>query len=164
MSTQVATQPTDSSPLALRPPRSTPRDHREAIHISILGVVGATVGDRQLVLHGSQPRIVLAVLVLHRGQPVTADELAAALWPRTRSAHWEGAVRGVISKVRSFLHELGVSAPVLDNIGHTYRLVCDDHVYIDLWKGESELEVARAHLLAGRSDAAAWSSRHRCGP
>jgi DNA-binding SARP family transcriptional activator len=61
----------------------------------------------------------------------------------------------VISKVRSFLHELGVSAPVLDNIGHTYRLVCDDHVYIDLWKGESELEVARAHLLAGRSDAAA---------
>jgi DNA-binding SARP family transcriptional activator len=86
---------------------------------------------------------------------VTADELAAALWPRARSEHWEGAVRGVISKVRSFLHELGASAPMVDNLGHTYRLVCDEHVHIDLWKGESELELARAHLLAGRSDAAA---------
>jgi DNA-binding SARP family transcriptional activator len=155
MSTQVATQPTDSSSLALWPPHAAHRDQPEAIHISVLGVVGATVGDRELVVHGSQPRIVLAILVLHRGQPVTADELAAALWPRARSEHWEGAVRGVISKVRSFLHELGASAPMVDNLGHTYRLVCDEHVHIDLWKGESELELARAHLLAGRSDAAA---------
>lgn len=84
--------------------------------LCVTGVVRIEDGGDERTLRGSQPRLVLARTALVAGHPVPADALALALWP-VAPTHWEGAVRGVVAKVRSFL---GADA-VLENIGHCYR-------------------------------------------
>ena len=139
-----------------RPPiAATSTVDREVVRISLLGVVRADLGEREIVLSGAQPRLILVYLALHRGRPVTAEELAEILWPHGRAQHWDGAVRGVISKVRAYLVEVGTAAPRLDNIGRTYRLVCGDHSSIDIWQAERDLASATAQIAAGNSKGAA---------
>lgn len=127
-----------------------------AVRLSLLGVVGAEAEGRWLALAGAQPRLVLALLVERHGRPVTSAELAEALWPGHLTPHWEGAVRGVIAKVRAFLHELGPDAAVIENVGHTYRLACPPGCEVDVWSatralGEADAAVASgAHLDAAR--------------
>lgn len=138
-------------------PYSIPADMATTgpVHISLLGVVRGHCGTTEVVLAGSQPRLVLALLGLNHGRPVRADELAEVLWPEGRASHWEGAIRGVISKLRAFLSGLGPAAPRLDNVGHTYRLVCGDHATIDIWHAERQVAEAASHMAAGMAGEAA---------
>jgi DNA-binding SARP family transcriptional activator len=158
---QSATSPAIGLVTANPPPNEKPLAATfDTALLSLTGVVRANVGGREVVLSGAQPRIILAYLALRAGHPATAAELAEVLWPRVRSPHWEGAVRGVIAKVRIFLHELGPCAPTLDNVGHIYRFVCDDRISIDVWQAEHDLAQAVSYMAAERSsDAAAAASR-----
>jgi DNA-binding SARP family transcriptional activator len=96
-------------------------------------------GSGDAVLHGVQPRLVFACLVMNRGRPVTAETLADLLWTTGRATHWEGAVRGVVAKVRAFLQHADQTGARIENEGHTYRLVCDPSVTVDLWQAEHDL-------------------------
>ena len=69
----------------------------------VLGVVRGERGADVVRLAGQQPRLLLARLALADGRPVTADELAELLWPEGRARHWEGALRGVVAKIRALL-------------------------------------------------------------
>ena len=60
------------------------------------------------VLRGCQARAVLCMLALRQG-PVHKDELAELLWPRGLPDHWDGALRGLITKIRRFLDAGGLT-------------------------------------------------------
>lgn len=128
---------------------------RESTQLCLLGDVHGEHDGRRVVLHGSQPRLVVVYLAIHRSRSIPAGELAEMLWPQVRSGHWEGAIRGVISKVRAFLHELGPGAPTIDGAGHTYRFVEGNAAALDIGQAERELVEAANHLAVERWDAAA---------
>ena len=118
--------------------------------IHLLGAVRAVQDDEELVLAGAQARRVLVLLALERDRPVTADELAQILWPDGPGRHWEGALRGVISKVRVFLATLGPAPPTIENIGRTYRFVPSRDVDVDVEVAARLVVEAEAHMAADR--------------
>jgi DNA-binding SARP family transcriptional activator len=139
---------------ARRSKARVPTGAERRIHIMLLGTVRGRVLTDEITLSGSQPRLVLAALARRPGSVVTADEIAEILWPEGRALHWEGAVRGVMSKVRSFLYVLDPVALHLDNVAHTYRLVCSADVTTDIAEAEAEVAAAGNHMAAGRFDEA----------
>jgi predicted ATPase/DNA-binding SARP family transcriptional activator len=82
-----------------------------ALRVTLTGAVAleadGEVFDERL-LGGRQPRIAFAILVAERHRAVHHEEIAEALWPQELPATWEPALRGVISKVRSFLGKAGL--------------------------------------------------------
>src|SRR3954454_7125230 len=50
------------------------------MEFSVLGPLEVRAGARAVSLGGAKPRGVLAFLLLHAGEPVSADRLARALW------------------------------------------------------------------------------------
>ena len=75
------------------------------------------------------------------------------LWPHGPGRHWEGALRGVISKVRVFLALLGPGAPAIENVGRTYRFARREGagVAIDVEEAARLVTEAESLLVAGRS-------------
>jgi len=135
----------------------------EGRSIHLLGSVRSVQGDDEDLLTGRQARLVLVYLALEHDRPVSADELAQVLWPDGPTRHWEGALRGVISKVRAFLNDAdGTSvdggcgpAATIENVGHTYRFVCRPDVPVDVWHARRELAQAEALVAADRGRDAA---------
>lgn len=110
-----------------------------------LGVVEVT---------GRQPASVLAHLALEpRG--ATRDELADVLWGSAVSEHWQGALRGVLSKVRRTLVDAGFAAAVVRSDDTVVRL--DLELHTDLGRIEAIVDDATAtpDLLADAETALA---------
>ena len=85
--------------------------------VSLRGPDGSVVGVTR-----PQVQVVLAYLVLER-RPVGRDELAEVLWgDRPLANHWQGAVRGVVSKVRDLVASVGLDAAVASLGDGTFRL------------------------------------------
>jgi DNA-binding SARP family transcriptional activator len=111
----VPTNPPAQTVETAEPDPSTPPTAAESnatgLRLSVLGWVqleGAPATTAPAVLRGCQTRAVLCMLALRRG-PVHKDELAELLWPRGLPDHWEGALRGLITKIRRFLDTGGLS-------------------------------------------------------
>jgi len=126
--------------------------------LCLLGVLRAERDGGSVELHGVQPRLVCAFLAVHRRRVVPAHEIAHVLWPDMRSDHWEGAVRGVVSKVRAFLHDLGPCPPTIDNFDHSYRLVLQGATHVDIEDAAHDLLDAVRLLAERRWDAAATAA------
>src|ERR1051326_5523857 len=62
---------------------------------------GSVLDERQLPRR--QGRLAMAVLALEHTRAISRDELAEALWPDELPVAWDGAVRALISKLRSAL-------------------------------------------------------------
>jgi len=56
------------------------RFEQDAMDFSILGPIEVRNASATLALGGIKPRAVLAVLLLHANEPVSAERLALALW------------------------------------------------------------------------------------
>lgn len=125
----------------------------------LLGVPRVRRGDREHLLAGRQQRVALARVAFGHGNPVTVDELAETLWPRERGRSWEGALRGIISKVRTFLGRLEGETVRLDSIGRAYRISCAPVVTIDLWSAQAELATAETCNDSGQPDRACRAAR-----
>jgi DNA-binding SARP family transcriptional activator len=69
----------------------------------ILGPVEVVAHDEPLVLGGPKQRAVLAVLLLHRGEVVSADRLIDELWTNRTPATAAKNVQGYVSKLRKVL-------------------------------------------------------------
>lgn len=127
-------------------------------HLAVLGFPRVVVGGREVVLHGAQPQKLLVRLVLDRGQPVAVGDLAEALWPRERAPHWQGALRGVVTKVRGFLSELGEAEVGVASLGQSYRFESAGTATVDAWEADAALarsvELARLGDVGGAADAA----------
>ncbi len=96
----------------------------------ILGPLEASVGGAPISLSAPKHRTLLAILLLHANHRVSADRLAAALWPGRPPRSAAGLLRTYVSGLR---HSLRLSEP-----GHLPRLVTRPGGY--------ELTVAPADL------------------
>src|SRR5450755_5101448 len=98
----------------------------------ILGAFEVRVGDRLVGLGGEKPRALLAILLLHRNEVVSADRLIDDLWGEAPPASALPTLRAYVSRLRKALAgngaspgSVGVSAPasragVLVSKGHGY--------------------------------------------
>ncbi|HRW37790.1 MAG: AAA family ATPase [Acidimicrobiales bacterium] len=106
-----------------------------------------------------QVQLVLAHLLLER-RPIERGELAELLWgDGPLSPHWQGAVRGVLSKLRDRFAEADVAAELVASADGTVRLDLPEGFTVDVLEGERAVEAAEAALDAARAgDAAALAT------
>jgi DNA-binding SARP family transcriptional activator len=125
--------------------------------LNILGWVQLDSEDsarHPVVLRGTQARTVLSMLALRRG-PVHREELADMLWPGGMPGHWEGALRGLITKVRRFLDAGGLaSKEVLVGDGGYYELRLPPGATVDRDHARALTSQAEQALSTGRSSEA----------
>jgi len=69
----------------------------------ILGPLEVAEGDRQLQVGGTRERALLAILLIHAGEVVSADRLIEELWGRDLPANPSNALQVVVSRVRKAL-------------------------------------------------------------
>lgn len=89
--------------LSGRAPSSLPVGCQVRVALRVLGPAEAAVDDQIVVLRSSRARALLAMLAAHRGQYVSPDRLAAAVWPVDPPADPAGALHNQISRLRATL-------------------------------------------------------------
>ena len=93
-----------------------------------------------------QVQVLLAFLLLE-GRPVRRDEIAELLWgDRPLADHWQGAVRGVVSKVRDLVAAADLDAEVASLGDGTVRLVAGPGCTVDVVLAEAAVAAAEAAL------------------
>ncbi|MCU1371578.1 MAG: hypothetical protein JWO77_2772 [Ilumatobacteraceae bacterium] len=101
-----------------------------------------------------QVQLVLAFLLLE-SRPVSRGEIAELLWgDRPLADHWQGAVRGVVSKVRDLVAAASLDAAVSSLGDGTVQLVLGPGCTIDAVQAEHAVEAAEAALAAGAPEPA----------
>lgn len=133
----------------MRAPIETLRTGRPAgTSITLLSdvtVVGAS--GAMHALPGSQPRVTLAYLVLHRDTPVPMEHLADVLWDGEPPSTWRPALRTLVTKVRRSVCSAEPSA-TLDAEPGGYRLRLVEPVEVDIEVARLSSREAEQALLA----------------
>ncbi|WP_290059293.1 AfsR/SARP family transcriptional regulator, partial [Amycolatopsis solani] len=86
----------------------------------VLGAVEATADGAPVDLGSRKQRLVLAVLLLDAGRPVSRDRLVDLLWPADPPASARGTVQALVSRIRAVFRAAG--GPELVTEGHGYVL------------------------------------------
>jgi SARP family transcriptional regulator, regulator of embCAB operon len=107
-------------------------------------------------LPGRQGRLVLALLALHRSQPVARGELAETLWPNVAPEAWDVALSAVISKLRRGLATVGLGGALVSG-GGCYELRLPTTVWVDAETAATQLDRAEGALRREEVDAA-WAA------
>jgi DNA-binding SARP family transcriptional activator len=101
-------------------------------------------------LAGRQGRVVLAYLVAERDNPVPAEKLAEVVWGATPPSTWRPALRGTVSKVRTFLAALELpAADMLTNSSGCYLLSLPEDATVDVELAVAAADAATRALAAG---------------
>lgn len=100
---------------------------------------------------GRQPQLVLAYLLVE-DRTVDREELAELLWGEVLPAHWAGAVRGVLSKLRSAFQAADLPVESLVVEGGTVRLDIPGGAVTDVRLAELAIDRAASLLEADRAD------------
>jgi predicted ATPase/DNA-binding SARP family transcriptional activator len=117
----------------------------------ILGPLEVDDADgRAVALTGAKPRAVLAVLVLHANQPVSAQRLALSLWGEDAPTGAVKAVQVNVSRLRKALSDSDVL--VTTRAGYRLRVRPGE---LDAERFESRVAAGRQALAAGRAEPAA---------
>ena len=87
------------------------------VRIRLFGGVQALRGDVALPIGGRQERTLLALLVVHRRQPLTGERLVDLLWPDDPPATAAKAVQVYVSRLRA-----AIGPDVIERDGNAYRL------------------------------------------
>jgi DNA-binding SARP family transcriptional activator len=121
------------------------------LRITLAGdvTVGREKGDEPRGVTGP-PRIVLAALVLERGDPLDRDRLAGIVWPEEMPRTWASALRTHVSRARTALTRvLGGSGEAItaSDAGYQLALPPDVEVAVDIDVAAERLAAARAALL-----------------
>ena len=125
----------------------------------ILGPLEVVVGDRPLELGGEKQRALLAILLLHANEPVSADRLIDGIWGEQLPPTALKTLQGYISRVRKVLgngdqESPGSSNGVLVTRGHGYLLQVEPGE-LDLDRFRGLVEDGREALAHGNPDRAA---------
>jgi YVTN family beta-propeller protein len=108
------------------------------IEFRVLGSLEAVDGDRPLALGPPKQRALLAMLLIHRGQPVSPDRLVDALWGERAPSSAVKLVQGYVSSLRKVLGD-----GLLVTRGRAYVLQTDE--------GQVDVDRFDALVAAGRS-------------
>ena len=127
------------------------------IEFRVLGSLEAVEQDRRLALGSPQQRALLAVLLVHRGEPVSSDRLVEALWGEHAPASAVKIVQGYVSNLRRVLGE-----GLLVTHGRGYVLRTEPG-QVDLDRFESLVAEGRGALQEGDPRTAAARLREAMG-
>ena len=112
-------------------------------------------GERGVVhLGGPKPRAVLAVLLLHANEPVTANRLIEAVWGEDESAAGRKALQVCVSRLRKALGDPAIV--VTKGRSYEVRVAAGE---LDAERFERLLDAGRRALADGQADQAAMSLR-----
>lgn len=110
----------------------------------ILGSFEVVVSGEALPLLPNKPRSLLALLLLHRGEAVSAERLVDELWGERPPATAAKSIQVYVSQLRRALgHD------VLETRGRGYALAVGPD-QVDAWRFERMLDEGSAQLEAGR--------------
>jgi DNA-binding SARP family transcriptional activator len=126
------------------------------VDFRILGPLEVIDDGRSLVLGGCRQRAVLAILLIHAGQVVSAESLIDQLWMETPPKSAVSTLRGYVSHLRRVLEpqrEVGMPAQVLATAGPGYvvRIAADQ---LDATRFETLVAQARLAVDSGRLEEA----------
>jgi DNA-binding SARP family transcriptional activator len=130
-----------------------------AVDFRVLGPVEARAEGRPLALAGARQRALLAVLLLHAGEPVSRERVIADLWGERPP---DGAVKTVQAVVSRLRRALGGEAARLVSSAAGYRLRVEPDE-LDLSRFERLCADGRRALAAGRHERAATRLRAALG-
>jgi DNA-binding SARP family transcriptional activator len=123
------------------------------MYFRILGSTEVVDGSRRVELPTGRGRSLLALLILHAGQPVGADRIIDELWgedpPRTAGT----VVQGLVSRLRRALEPLrarGGPAELIKTVGSGYCLAIDPEA-VDANRFKRLLDQARGATPEARS-------------
>ncbi|MDX1510102.1 MAG: BTAD domain-containing putative transcriptional regulator [Nitriliruptorales bacterium] len=102
---------------------------------------------------GNQLPIVTATFVLHRRRPVAVEALAGQLWGDTLPDQWRVAIRGLVSRLRHVLGDVGYADDVIVATTGTYRARLG-RTEVDVERVPHQLAQARVLLDDGDIEAA----------
>ena len=130
----------------------------DRLRIYLAGSIGMERDGRfvpQGDLPGAQGRLVLAMLALERDRAVPTGELADELWGEDPPRAWDGALRALVSKVRSALAPVGMgdTEALVSALG-CYQLHLPARTWIDLETATDAAHRAESALRAGNSEEA----------
>ncbi|MGB9183938.1 MAG: ABC transporter substrate-binding protein [Solirubrobacteraceae bacterium] len=119
------------------------------IEFRVLGSLEVVEGDRLLPLGSPKQRGLLALLLIHRGEPVSSDRLINELWGEQAPATATKIVQGYVSNLRKVL-----SDGLLVTRGHAYMLQAEPE-QLDVDRFESLVAEGRRALQDGDARIAA---------
>jgi predicted ATPase/DNA-binding SARP family transcriptional activator len=122
-----------------------------AVEFAILGPLEVRDGDRTLAVAGAKQRALLAALLIHRGEVVPAERLAAWLWGDEQPVNPRNALQSQIAQLRRTLGPAGRELLVSRPPGYAL-VVAEDAV--DAACFERDVEAARVAAAAGEVVAA----------
>jgi predicted ATPase/DNA-binding winged helix-turn-helix (wHTH) protein len=122
----------------------------EPIEFRLLGKIEAVRNDAVLPLGGQRQRALLALLVLGRGRPVSADRLADELWAGRPPEGASTTLRSYVSKLRSALGK----GPSITGGSGGYAIAVDPQT-VDAQRFERLAEEGREALERGAASRAA---------
>ena len=130
----------------------------------ILGPLEVSDGDRPVVLGGEKQRALLAVLLLHAGEVVSADRLIDDLWGERSPAGGLNALQVHISRLRKALDGNGAGRPQSDEERDETPpggvLVTRGRGYLlEVGRGELDLDRFRVMVEEGRRALAAGDAQ-----
>ena len=127
------------------------------IEFRVLGSFEVVEGDRSLALGSPRQRALLAVLLVHRGEPVSTERLIDELWGEQAPASAIKIVQGYVSNLRKVLGD-----GLLVTHGHGYLLTTKPD-QTDLDHFESLVVDARRALQEGDARSGAARLREALG-
>ena len=131
------------------------------LRIHALGPLGVRTAEGPVVDRewlGQRPGRLLKLLVVNRGRPIVADEIAEALWPRG-ARHDTGAVRHAVHLLRRRLEPdrpVGAPSRFLLTTNRRYALNLDE-VWIDADAFETAVRTGLQAFVTGDTDLATRS-------
>jgi DNA-binding SARP family transcriptional activator len=148
-------------------------DNRK-IDYRILGSFEVWVGDRLVGLGGEKPRTLLAILLLHHNEVVSADRLIDDLWGESPPETASSTLRAYVSRLRKALGPNGASRSLeLESapVANGRVLLTRERGYLlevapgelDLERFQGLVERGRDALAAGNADQAATVLREALG-
>ncbi|MGH2867715.1 MAG: BTAD domain-containing putative transcriptional regulator, partial [Solirubrobacteraceae bacterium] len=119
------------------------------IEFRVLGSLEVVEGDRPLALGSPKQRALLALLLIHRGEPVSSDRLINELWGEQAPATAVKIVQGYVSNLRKVLGD-----GLLVTRGHAYLMQAEPE-QVDADRFESLVAEGRRALQDGDARTAA---------
>jgi predicted ATPase/DNA-binding SARP family transcriptional activator len=119
------------------------------VEVRLFGELEVVESGMSRPVRGAKQRSLLALLALHRGQPVGTDRLIDQLWDDGQSANPANALQAQIGQLR---RTLGAAAIVTSEAGYALAV---DPVDVDTFRFEQLVSTGRRLLEEGEADQAA---------
>src|SRR4051794_17515288 len=130
-----------------------PTAYRGRLELHLFGELEVIADDgSSLPIRGARLRVLLALLALHRGEPVSAERLIDALWADEPPAKPANALQALIASLR---RALGAASVATTGSGYSLGIEPDQ---IDVVRFERLVSAARAALDQGDASVAARSA------